>query len=77
VQAYVGLDDIVRLSIYSNGTDTIYSRLPSLNLLDARLGVRAADGCWDAYVWGKNVLDKKYFAAQAPGIGNTGAIYVP
>lgn len=75
VEAYVGVDDTFRSSIYSNGTDTIYSRLPSLNLLDARLGVRAADGRWDAYVWGRNITDKKYFTSQAPGIGNTGAIY--
>jgi iron complex outermembrane receptor protein len=75
VEAYVGLDDSFRSSIYSSGTDSIYSRLPSLNLLDARLGVRAADGRWDAYVWDKNVTDKKYFTSIGPGIGNTGAIY--
>jgi iron complex outermembrane receptor protein len=75
VQAYVGVDDSFRSSILSNGTDSIYSRLPSLNLIDARLGVRAADGSWDAYVWGKNITDKKYFTSRAAGIGNTGAVY--
>ena len=75
VEAYVGVDDSFRSSIYSNATDTIYSRLPSLNLVDARLGVRAADGRWDAYVWGKNITDKKYFTSEAPGLGNLGSIY--
>ncbi|CAN7228553.1 TonB-dependent receptor [Phenylobacterium sp. LjRoot219] len=75
VEAYAAVDDSFRSSIYSNTTDSIYSRLPSLNLVDARLGVRAADGGWDAYVWGRNILDKKYFTARAPGLGNTGAIY--
>jgi iron complex outermembrane receptor protein len=74
-EAYLAVDDSFRSSIYSNTTDSIYTRLPSLNLVDARLGVRAADGRWDAYVWGRNILDKKYFTSRGPGIGNTGAIY--
>lgn len=74
-EAYVAVDDSFRSSIYSNTTDSIYTRLPSLNLVDARLGVRAADGRWDAYVWGRNILDNKYFTSRGPGIGNTGAIY--
>jgi iron complex outermembrane receptor protein len=75
VEAYVGLDDTFRSSIYSTGTDSIYTRLPSLNLLDARLGVRAVDGRWDAYVWGKNITDKRYFTSSGSGIGNTGSLY--
>lgn len=75
VEAYVAVDDSFRSSIYSNTTDSIYTRLPSLNLLDARLGVRAVGGGWDAFIWGRNVLDKKYFTSRGPGIGNTGAIY--
>ncbi len=68
-------DDTFRSSIYSNATDSRYSRLPSLNLVDARLGVRSADGRLDAYVWGRNILDKNYFTSQAPGLGNLGSVY--
>jgi iron complex outermembrane receptor protein len=75
VEAYVALDDSFRSSIYATGTVSIYTRLPSLNLLDARLGLRAVDGRWDAFVWGKNVLDKEYFTSTGPGLGNTGSIY--
>ncbi|CAN7374516.1 TonB-dependent receptor [Phenylobacterium sp. LjRoot225] len=74
-EAYVGVDDTFRSSLYSNGNESIYSRLPSLNLIDARLGVRAADGRWDVYVWGKNIADKKYFTSLGTGLGNTGSIY--
>jgi iron complex outermembrane receptor protein len=75
VEAYVGLDNSFRSSLYSTSTDSIYTRLPSLNLLDARIGIRAADGRWDAFVWGKNITDKKYFLSVGPGLGNTGSIY--
>ena len=75
VEAYVAADDSFRSSIFSNSTNTVYSRLPNLNLVDARLGVRAADGRWDAFVWGKNILDKEYFTQASPGLGNLGSIY--
>ncbi len=75
LEAYVALDDTFRSSIYSSGTVSIYTRLPSLDVLDARLGLRAADGRWDACVWGKNVTDKNYFISQGAGIGSTGALY--
>lgn len=55
--------------------DSVFTRLPSLNLFDARVGLRAADGRWDAYAWGRNGLGKKYFTSRGPGIGDTGAIY--
>jgi iron complex outermembrane receptor protein len=74
VEAYVGLDDSFRSSVYSTSTVSIYTRLPSLNLLDARIGIRAADGRWDAFLWGKNITDKKYYVSTGPGIGNTGAL---
>lgn len=25
---------------------------------------------WDAFVWGKNITDEKYFTSAAPGLGN-------
>jgi iron complex outermembrane receptor protein len=75
VEAYAALDDSFRSSIYAMSTVSIYTRLPGLNLLDARLGLRAADGRWDAFVWGKNVLDKQYFTSTGPGLGNTGSLY--
>ncbi|HKR89693.1 MAG TPA: TonB-dependent receptor [Phenylobacterium sp.] len=72
-EAYLGADYTYRSSIYSAATDSIYSRLPQLSLLNARAGVRSER--WDAYVWAKNLFDKDYLTTVAPGSGNTGSLY--
>ena len=72
---YLGLDYTYRSSLFSAATDSIYSRLPDLSLLNMRLGVREGSGKWDLYVWAKNISNVNYesFVATAPG--NTGALY--
>jgi iron complex outermembrane receptor protein len=72
-EVYLGADYTYRSSIYSAATDSIYSRLPKLSLVNARAGVRSDR--WDAYVWAKNLLNKDYFTTNGGGSGNTGAIY--
>jgi iron complex outermembrane receptor protein len=74
IEAYAGVDNSYRSSFYSSGTDSIYTRIDGLNLLNARIGVRATDGRWDLYAWGKNITDQHYFNSTSPGLGNTGAI---
>jgi iron complex outermembrane receptor protein len=74
-EAYVGADDTYRSAIYSAATDSVYSRLPALNLVNARIGVRSPDRRWDAYLWSKNLFDKKYLPFISAGVGNTGALY--
>ena len=73
-EVYLGVDDTYRSSVYSSATDSIYSKLPALNLVNARLGLRAENGRWDAYVWAKNLIDEKYFTFIAAGVGNTGQL---
>ena len=73
-ETYLGVDYSFRSSLYSASTDSIYSRLPSLNLVNARLGLRAANGRWDAYIFARNLLNQNYFLFIAPGVGNTGAL---
>lgn len=75
LEAFVGADDTYRSSVFSAANDSIYSRLPALNLINARLGLRSSDGAWDAYVWSKNLTDKKYLTFVQAGIGNTGALF--
>ena len=74
VSAYLGLDYTYRSDFYSNATDSIYSKLPDLSLLNLRVGVREADNKWDLYFWTKNIFDQKYFTFISAGIGNTGAL---
>jgi iron complex outermembrane receptor protein len=74
IEGYAGVDDNYRSSIFSAATDSIYTRLPPLDLLDARIGVRAANGRWDAFFWSKNLTNQNYFSFIAPGVGNTGQL---
>jgi iron complex outermembrane recepter protein len=75
LEAFVGADDTYRSSVFSAANDSAYSQLPALNLINARLGLRSSDGAWDAYVWSKNLTDKKYFTFVQAGVGNTGALF--
>jgi iron complex outermembrane receptor protein len=62
VEAYLGADDSYRSSEYSQSTNSIYSRLPALNLVNLRIGLRDPGRRWDAYVFGKNVGSERYYA---------------
>lgn len=73
-EAYAGVDYSYRSSLYSAATDSIYSRLPALTLVNARLGLRSRDGRWDADIWAKNLFDADYFSFVGAGVGNTGAL---
>ena len=75
IEAFGGVDYTFRSSLYSAATDSIYSKLPSLNLVNARLGLRSARSAWSAYLWVKNIADEKYFTFTASGVGNTGALF--
>ncbi len=74
LSAYFGVDYTYRSSVYSAATDSIYSLLPDLNLVNARLGVRAGNQSWDAYLWAKNLFAVNYFTFVSAGVGNTGAL---
>ncbi len=72
--SYLGVDYTYRSSIYTASTDSIYTLLPPLNLVNLRLGVRAADQKWDLYLWAKNLANTDYFTFTMPLVGNTGAL---
>lgn len=71
---YAGIDYTYRSPLYSNATDSIYSHLPDLNLINARLGVREDGQTWDFYLWVKNIANANYFTFVSPGVANTGAL---
>jgi iron complex outermembrane receptor protein len=74
-EAYLGVDYTYRSGVNSSATDSVYTALAQISLVNARLGVRARDQRWDAYVWSKNLGAAKYFTFVSPGVGNTGALY--
>ena len=73
-QVYLGVDYSYRSSLYSAATDSIYTRLPQLTLVNARLGLRSPDGRWDVYLWARNLFGENYYQFIAPGVGNTGQL---
>ncbi len=75
LEAYIGADYSYRSSLYSAATDSIYSKLPQLTLVNARLGVRSPDQRWAAYLWAKNLFDADYYTYTSAGVGNTGAVF--
>lgn len=44
-----------------NASDSIYSQVPGYGLLNARLGVKSADGKYDAYLWSHNATNTRYY----------------
>jgi iron complex outermembrane receptor protein len=73
-EAYIAADYNYRSSVYSAATDSIYTKLPQLSLVNLRLGLRDP-GRWDIALWARNLLNENYFTFLSPGVGNTGALY--
>ena len=72
-ELFVGLDYSYRSKIGSTGNSR-YTELEGRGLVNARIGVRSADGGWTAYVWSRNLLDEEYLTTKVP-LGNNGGLY--
>lgn len=66
-ELYLGVDGSFRSAFSNDATNSIYGLLPSRRLVNARLGVRAAERGWDAYVWSKNLGDVDYYNGTGAG----------
>jgi iron complex outermembrane receptor protein len=71
--AYVGVDYSYRSSFYDSNNDSIYSIIPSYDIVNARLGVRVGKR-WDASIWARNLFDKDYYEYFQPGAFNSGIL---
>jgi iron complex outermembrane receptor protein len=65
-ELYLGADANYRSAFSNEATNTIYGRLPSRTLVNARLGLRATANGWDAYLWGKNLGDVDFYTSTIP-----------
>jgi len=72
-ELFVGLDYSYRSKIGSTGNSR-YTELEGRGLLNARVGIRSAEGGWTAYVWSRNLLDEEYLTTKVP-IGNNGGLF--
>jgi iron complex outermembrane receptor protein len=63
VIGYVGADYSWRSSYYGYLDDSRYDKTGDYALINARLGLRQANGRWEAILWAKNLADKRYVAS--------------
>ena len=70
LELYGHADYSHRSSFNTSSSNSRYAQLPAYGLVNARIGIRDADGKWDLSVWVKNLTDKNYFqtlSASAQG----------
>lgn len=76
VIGYVGGDYSYTGSYFSGGHSS-YLRVPAFDIVNLRLGLRAADRAWDLSVWSKNALDENYVVLLGALPGSSGLIFAP
>ena len=64
-EAYIGGDASYRSSFVAAVNLDPFSTVPGYALFGAHLGVRRADGRWDASLWVRNLFDKNYYNTLA------------
>lgn len=52
-----------RSSFNTSSSNSRYAQVPGYGLLNARIGIRDADGRWDLSIWARNLADKNYYQA--------------
>ncbi len=72
---YAGADFALRSSTYVAANDSITSKVPGYGLLDVHAGVRTANGLYDAFVWGHNVTNTRYYLVKGTVGPFSGATY--
>lgn len=74
LQAYIGVDYNYRSSVFTSSNAARATLVPGYGLVNARVGVKARDGRWDASLWARNLLDKNYFTSLTVAGFNSGAV---
>jgi iron complex outermembrane recepter protein len=54
---YTSVDN-VKTQTLRDGTIVNYGYVESLSMLNARIGLQAENGLWEAYIWGRNLTDE-------------------
>ncbi len=72
VELYGRADYSHRSSFNTSSSNSRYAQVPGYGLLNARIGIRDADGAWDLSVWARNLTNQDYF--QTLGASAQGSI---
>jgi iron complex outermembrane receptor protein len=73
ITGFVGADYAFRSSFYTSYNLGRFSLVEGFGLVNARIGVRAANGKWEASLWSRNLLNKLYYYSK--GISENGAVF--
>lgn len=73
VTAFVGADYAYRSSFYTSYNLSRFSLIDGFGLANARVGVRGANGKWEASLWARNLFDKLTYYTK--GISENGAVF--
>jgi iron complex outermembrane receptor protein len=67
VEGYVHADFLHRSSFNSTATNSSYGVVPAYGLLNARVGLRFAEGTYDLAFWARNLTNEDYYISRSPG----------
>ncbi len=67
MEIYAHADYLHRSSFNSTAQLSAYGVIPAYGVLNARIGLRTADGKYDLAFWARNLADEDYYVARAPG----------
>lgn len=74
LQAYIGADYSYRSSVFTSSNAARSTLVPGYGLVNARVGLKAREGRWDASLWARNLLDQNYFTSLTIAGFNSGAV---
>jgi iron complex outermembrane receptor protein len=66
-EVYAHADYLHRSSFNATPTNSIYGNVPGYGLLNARIGLRTADGVYDFAFWARNLTNEDYYVSRSPG----------
>ncbi|WP_165842750.1 TonB-dependent receptor [Phenylobacterium deserti] len=72
-ETYAGVDASFRSAYFADATDSIYTRLPSYQLLNLRAGFKA-DAGWEVFVSARNALNEEFIQNVTVVSGNSGLV---
>ena len=64
LEGFVGADYSYRSSYTTSTNNSRYSRIDRVDLVNGRVGLKAADGRWAFTVWSNNLFDKLFYYAK-------------
>jgi iron complex outermembrane receptor protein len=67
LEAYGHADYLHRSSFNSTATLSAYGVIPAYGLLNGRIGLRTEGGIYDLSFWVRNLTNKNFYVARAPG----------